>query len=64
LAYISVQIDSRSAKEGQVRIARKTTPVVTQATHPAGPRGGALDIAALHEKIAKRFPKVLAELAK
>jgi len=52
------------AKEGQVNTARKTAPQTTQATHPVRPHAGGLNIDALHDAIAKRFPKVLAELAK
>ena len=36
----------------------------TVATHPVRPHYVWLDIAAMHAAIAKRFPKVLAELAK
>jgi hypothetical protein len=39
--------------------ARKATP-----THPPRPKPGKLDIAAAHKSIVRRYPKVLAELAK
>ncbi|HZC15512.1 MAG TPA: hypothetical protein VE309_02010 [Caulobacteraceae bacterium] len=44
--------------------ARKPAPEAAQTTHPVRPQPGKLDIAAMHDAIAKRFPKVLAELAK
>ncbi|MDR3513617.1 MAG: hypothetical protein P4L73_18425 [Caulobacteraceae bacterium] len=44
--------------------ARKTAPATAKAANPVRPRPDAPDIAASHAKIARRFPKVLAELAK
>ena len=41
-----------------------TAPETTVATHPVQPRAGSLDITSLHADIAKRFPKVIGELAK
>ncbi len=36
----------------------------TAAKRPARPIEGKLDVAASHARIAKRYPKILAELAK
>lgn len=48
--------------------ARKTAPAAPGKRGPIAcpvrPRPDAPDIAALHDRIARRFPKVLAELAK
>jgi hypothetical protein len=39
-------------------------PQTAQAQHPARPSKAALDLKSRHTRISKRFPKVLAELAK
>ena len=51
-------------KEGQVHTARQIAPEATATTFPVRPRPGPIDVAAMHAAIAKRYPKVLAELAK
>jgi len=43
---------------------RKLAPEAPKARHPARPSKAALDLKARHDRIAKRFPKVLSELAK
>jgi len=47
-----------------VSAVRKTVHDTTVAKHPVRPRAGGPSIAAMHAAIAKRYPKVLAELAK
>jgi hypothetical protein len=50
--------------ERDVKSPRQPSAAATPATHPAQPRDSKLSVAERYEKIAKRFPKVLAELAK
>lgn len=56
--------DAISAEEDDVSAAQKANVMPRPATHPVRSRSGQLDIAALHAAIVRRFPKVLAELAK
>ena len=43
---------------------KSTGPTDPTDARPANPKTGKLDIAATHKRVGKRFPKVLAELAK
>jgi hypothetical protein len=52
------------AQEDEVSTGRKITAQPKTSTHPVRPGPEKVSIAASHKAIAKRFPKVLAELAK
>ena len=53
----------RSPKELEMSTARK--PIAVEAVrHPAQPVKGPVSVAAFHEQFSKRYPKMLAKLAK
>ena len=62
--WVGEAYSRREQKGIDVSAAPKPETGKAKPTHPPRPKPGKLDVAAAHKSIVRRYPKVLAELAK